>query len=176
MSTATAKSSSSLLDLIVIDIPCTASWDEMVGDNRARFCSQCQLQVYDISEMTRHEAETLIANHEGQRLCARFYRRPDGTVVTRDCFSVRRVARRAATRTVTIVASLVLGVAGWTAWAFASSKLRDEPPRPRDIEPFRTVLNWLDPPAPPVLPGVTLVPMGGACIPTQATPISTTAD
>jgi hypothetical protein len=170
----TAMSSGSLLDLIVIDIPCTASWDEMTGDNRSRFCSQCQLQVYDISEMTRREAETLIAKHEGQRLCARFYRRPDGTVMTRDCFSVRRAARRAATRTVTLVASLVLGIVGWTTWTFASSRFREEPLRPRDIEPFRTVLNWLDPPTPPALPGVTSVPMGGACIPTQATSTSTT--
>jgi hypothetical protein len=167
----TATSSSSLLDLIVIEIPCTASWDEMTGDNRSRFCSQCQLQVYDISEMTRPEAEALIAKHEGKQLCARFYRRPDGTVMTRDCFSVRRAARRAATRTVTLVAGLVLGVVGWTAWAFASARFREEPSRPRDIEPFKTVLNWLDPPTPPPLPGVTSVALGGACIPTQATPI-----
>jgi hypothetical protein len=173
MSTTAEKPSGSLLDLIVIDIPCTASWDEMKGDHRTRFCSQCQLQVYDISEMTRGEAETLIAKHEGQRLCARFYRRPDGRVVTRDCFSVRRVARRAATRTVTLVASLVLGIAGWTAWAFASTRFCDEPPRPRDIEPFRTVLNWLDP---PVLPGVTSVTMGGACAPPQRSPVSTSGN
>jgi hypothetical protein len=134
------------------------------------------LQVYDISEMTRGEAEALIAKHEGKRLCARFYRRPDGTVLTRDCFSVRRAARRAATRTVTLVAGMVLGVVGWAAWAVASSRFREEPPRPRDIEPFRTVLNWLDPPAPPALPGVTSVPLGGACIPTKATPISTTGN
>jgi hypothetical protein len=122
--------------------------------------------------MTRPDAEALIAKHEGKRLCARFYRRPDGTVMTQDCFSVRRAARRAAARTVMLVASLVLGIVGWTAWAFASSRFRDEPPRPRDIEPFRTVLNWLDPPTPPAVPGITRATMGGACAPPQPSPIS----
>jgi hypothetical protein len=176
MSTIADNPSGSLLDLIVIEIPCTKSWDEMAGDNRSRFCSDCQLQVYDISEMTRGEAESLIVKHEGKRLCARFYRRPDGTVLTRDCFSVRRAARRAAARTVAQVAGLVLGIVGWATWALASSRFREEPPRPRDLEPFRTVLNWLDPPAPPVLPGAMRVTMGGACAPPQRLPVSTTGN
>ena len=56
----------------------------MYGDDRRRFCSQCKLNVYNLSGMTRDEAEQLVMNSEG-RLCVRFFRRKDGTVLTQDC-------------------------------------------------------------------------------------------
>jgi hypothetical protein len=56
----------------------------MTGDDRARHCAQCNLDVYNFSEMTEREIKTLLANREG-RLCGRFYRRVDGTMLTRDC-------------------------------------------------------------------------------------------
>src|SRR5215467_14976203 len=74
----------SLLDNIRVASPCPASWEKMTGDDRVRFCQECKLNVYNLSEMTRLEAEKLIANREG-RLCVRFYRRADGTILTRDC-------------------------------------------------------------------------------------------
>ena len=58
-----AKSScTNVFDINVIDIatPCPATWDDMQGDERARFCSQCQLNVYNPEAMTRDEAEQLI--------------------------------------------------------------------------------------------------------------------
>lgn len=64
--------------------PCPADWDTMIGDERVRFCGQCELKVYNLSAMTRTQAEDLIAGTEG-RLCVRFYRRKDGSVLTRDC-------------------------------------------------------------------------------------------
>ncbi len=56
----------------------------MTGDDRVRHCQECKLNVYNLSEMTRKDAESLIARSEG-RLCVRFYRRADGTILTRDC-------------------------------------------------------------------------------------------
>jgi hypothetical protein len=64
--------------------PCKADWDEMIGTDRMRFCGQCSLNVYNLSAMTRDEAESLIAANEG-RLCVRFYRRRDGSIITQDC-------------------------------------------------------------------------------------------
>jgi hypothetical protein len=64
--------------------PCSAAWETMTGDARARHCESCRLNVYNISEMTKLEAENLIASREG-RLCIRLYRRTDGTVLTKDC-------------------------------------------------------------------------------------------
>lgn len=72
------------LDDIHIASPCPANWDEMYGDHRKRFCGDCKLNVYNISGMTRLEAESLITNADG-RLCVRIYRRADGTVLTADC-------------------------------------------------------------------------------------------
>jgi len=72
------------LENIRIAAPCPVSWDKMTGDERVRHCQECKLNVYNLSDMTRAEAERLIASREG-RLCVRFYRRADGTVLTRDC-------------------------------------------------------------------------------------------
>ena len=72
------------LDHIKIASPCRADWNEMIGDERKRFCSDCKLNVYNLSAMTRKEAENLLINSEG-RLCVRFYRRADGTILTENC-------------------------------------------------------------------------------------------
>jgi len=64
--------------------PCQADWDQMIGSDRVRFCGQCSLNVYNLSAMTRDQAEHLIAANEG-RLCVRFYRRNDGSILTQDC-------------------------------------------------------------------------------------------
>lgn len=69
---------------IKIASPCPADWNEMYGDNRKRFCGDCKLNVYNLSGMTRDEAEVLVTNAEG-RLCVRYYQRADGTVITADC-------------------------------------------------------------------------------------------
>ncbi len=85
--------------------PCTQEWNAMVGSDTVRFCGQCQLNVYNLSGMTKHQAEALIREREG-RLCVRFYRRADGTVLTRDC----PVGWRAIKQRVAKVAGAVFGL------------------------------------------------------------------
>jgi len=97
----------SQIDHLRIATPCPISWDQMIGDNRVRFCDHCQLNVYNIVEMSRSEAEKLIAATEG-RLCARLFRRADGTVLTKDCpVGLRALRRRVAKRTAAIFAAIV---------------------------------------------------------------------
>jgi len=72
------------LENVRVASPCSADWDGMYGHERKRFCKECKLSVYNLSGMTRNEAERLVTNSEG-RLCVRFYRRPDGTIITQDC-------------------------------------------------------------------------------------------
>ncbi len=72
------------LNRITIANPCPASWKRMKGDEQVRHCDQCDLNVYNLSEMSASEATDLIQRKEG-RLCVRFYRRMDGTVITSDC-------------------------------------------------------------------------------------------
>src|SRR5258706_4301072 len=73
-----------LLANLRIASPCNARWEDMDGDERSRFCRRCTKHVYNFSEMTTQEALDLICEREGQ-LCARFYQRADGTVLTADC-------------------------------------------------------------------------------------------
>lgn len=72
------------LDHVQVAAPCKADWEQMIGSERMRFCGACNLNVYNLSGMTRFEAESLIARNEG-RLCVRFYRRFDGSIITKDC-------------------------------------------------------------------------------------------
>src|SRR5262245_37704791 len=78
------------LDRIQIAKPCAANWEEMTGDERVRRCAMCKLDVYDLSQMTRAQAETLLAERAVRensvgRTCVRLWRRADGTVITADC-------------------------------------------------------------------------------------------
>ena len=84
------------LDGIRVAPPCPASWKGMTGDARVRHCAGCRKNVYNLSAMTRREAETLVREREG-RLCVRFFRRADGTILTADCpVGLRAVRRRLA--------------------------------------------------------------------------------
>lgn len=57
----------------------------MSGDERVRFCGECKLNVYNLSEMSKSEAEKLLRDHEGERLCIKLHLRADGTIITQDC-------------------------------------------------------------------------------------------
>jgi hypothetical protein len=67
-----------------IAAPCAANWDSMPGGDRVRHCPQCDLDVYNFSEMTEPEVAQLVKARTG-RLCARFYQRTDGTMLTSNC-------------------------------------------------------------------------------------------
>lgn len=101
------------LSNIKVASPCPANWDAMYGDERKRFCGDCKLNVYNLSGMTRDEAEQLVTNHEG-RLCVRFYRRADGSVITADCpigwANVKQRTRAAVTAAASLVIALFTGV------------------------------------------------------------------
>jgi hypothetical protein len=91
-----------LLNSLRVASPCDASWEEMEGDDLVRVCPLCQKNVYNLSGMNRREAAAFVREVEG-RLCVRFYRRADGTLLIDDCpvglGAVRRaVWRRAAGR------------------------------------------------------------------------------
>lgn len=97
------------LNHVRVAAPCPADWDEMIGSERMRFCGQCNLNVYNLSSMTRLEAESLIARNEG-RLCVRFYRRRDGSIITNDCPVGLRAIRRRISYVAKAIGSMVLGL------------------------------------------------------------------
>ena len=78
------------LDSFVHVNPCTENWDDMEGDAWVRHCELCDQKVYNLSALTEAEAERLLSRNEG-RICTKFYRRPDGTILTQQCpSSIRR--------------------------------------------------------------------------------------
>lgn len=80
----TTRRAAPFLDTLRVASPCDESWDDMIGDERTRFCSKCQKNVHNVSEMTRDEAETFLES-VGGAACVRMYQRADGTVLTADC-------------------------------------------------------------------------------------------
>jgi len=96
------------LNDVRVATPCPAEWEAMIGTDRVRFCGQCQLNVYNLSSMSRRDAESLISRTEG-RLCVRFYRRKDGSILTQDCPVGLRALKRRAQRIKRAVASTLLG-------------------------------------------------------------------
>jgi len=101
-----------ILETMQIASPCRADWNAMDGNDRLRFCAQCGLNVYNLAGMRRAEAEMLL-RARGARLCVRFFRRADGTVLTQDC-PVGLAAIRRRLRLWTLAAASLLGA--FLAW------------------------------------------------------------
>ena len=101
-----------LLNRMSVAAPCNASWSDMKGDEQVRFCEQCKLNVYNLSAMSAGDAEALVKEKEG-RLCARFFRRADGTILTSNCpvgvAALRRRVRKTVAAAVAVFA-LFIGV------------------------------------------------------------------
>jgi hypothetical protein len=162
-----------LLDRVRIASPCPAKWEDMTGDERVRHCAACNLNVYNLSAMSREDAAALLASHltptgakSGERLCGTWLRRADGTVIFGDCpvgfAKVRARTRRAAARLAAAVGLTAL-LSGMLARAERSGW------DPREYAAFETVARWIGVPGPilkqmrtagamvilPVLPSVT---------------------
>ncbi len=85
----------SLLNQIEVKNPCQADWNSMIGNDQVRFCDHCSLAVRDLSQLTRKRALHLVTSSKG-RLCVRYHRRPDGTLVTKSVpQKFYRIGRRA---------------------------------------------------------------------------------
>lgn len=97
------------LDNIKIASPCSQDWNSMLGTDRKRFCGDCKLNVYNLSGMSKKEAEQLLANSDG-RVCVRFYRRADGSILTQDCPVGWAAIKRRMSKTATAFASLIFGL------------------------------------------------------------------
>jgi len=108
------------LNNIKIAAPCPADWNAMVGSDRVRFCGQCSLNVYNLSSMSRREAEDLIEKTEG-RLCVRYYQRKDGTVLTDNCpvglRALKKRVNRIASAAISAVLSFAAGIGIYSAVA-----------------------------------------------------------
>jgi hypothetical protein len=131
----------------------------MSGNDSARFCAQCQKHVYNWSALTAERAADLIREKEG-KLCVRFYKRADGTILTADCpVGAAAVWRRVKRLAAAVVALLVSGVA-MSLLAGDSGRRQDKRSRPKAYETWddavSAVRDFVNP-QPPV--------MGKMCVP-----------
>lgn len=128
------------LDHVQVAAPCKADWNQMIGSEQVRFCGLCKLNVFNLSGMSRLEAEALIARTEG-RICVRFYRRFDGSIITQDCpVGLRAIQRRVSYLTKAILAagltflasiglqSLIRGLSDLGPRSTTGIMVRPEPP------------------------------------------------
>ncbi|HJQ22793.1 MAG TPA: carboxypeptidase-like regulatory domain-containing protein [Blastocatellia bacterium] len=100
-----------ILDRISIPSPCPATWDSMTGSRRQRFCRQCNKTVYNLSAMTRDEAEALVARFAG-RLCARIERDAGGVTITEEVSAAPQLISRRASPVAAALVSAMIGLGG----------------------------------------------------------------
>ncbi len=152
------------LEEISIATPCSASWNDMTGDDRVRFCAQCRLNVYNLSDMSREEAEAFLSDREG-KTCVRMFRRSDGTVLTRDCPVGLRALRRHLIWAFAAVAAIFLAVIGMGVTLVLAGGARSHQPGEERVGLVQRILDIFFPrPAPPQ------VVMGLMCPPIPAPP------
>jgi hypothetical protein len=102
----------------------------MSGDDKARFCKSCQKNVFNISLMSRQEAEALIQSREGNgdNLCVRYALREDGTVITNDCPVGLEKAKLTALRPWRFFMAGIAGIVAALCGAFGISTSLAQPP------------------------------------------------
>jgi hypothetical protein len=151
--------SESPLDNLHIASPCHASWEAMSGNDKARFCKSCQKNVFNISMMTRQQAESLIHSREGN-LCVRYAQREDGTVITNDCPVGIEKAKSAVYKPWRFFVASVAGIIAAICGALGISPSFAQPPidPPSRIDKTLKVVGRIAPipktnQAPPVLMG-----------------------
>ena len=130
-----------LLSNVSIASPCEVSWESMKGDNRVRFCGECHLNVYNLSNMKAVDAAALVQQTEG-RLCIKFYQRDDGTMLTTDCpKGLRPRIRWAAGRIAAAVAAafgIIIGTSGCMGMRICPPvKTGDSGPKPGQMRPLQ---------------------------------------
>jgi hypothetical protein len=122
---ARARARLPVLDQIRVASPCSANWNQMTGDDRTRHCGACDKDVYNLSGMTREEAEALILERNGE-LCVRYYQRADGTILLADCtvgMQRKRHQRRTAARAAAVVAGGLAAASAMALHARATERL-----------------------------------------------------
>ena len=170
------------LESVKVATPCRADWDKMQGDDHARFCGSCAKNVYNLSEMTREDAERLIQEKEGH-LCARFYQRADGTMITADCpVGITQRRRPFWALTAGFAALMASGVAVFGGSADASTPMphvspsttwRDSVEQWRDVPVLGFVVSLVSPtptPPPMVMGKIACPPRIPVPAPTPAEP------
>ena len=113
---------------------CHISWSDLEGaSNTRRHCTACSRDVFNISAMTRQQAQQVIDEHQERGLCVRFVKR-DGQIVHKgDPLEQLRSQRTGVRR---LLAVALIGQAGFLA-------LSDDPTE-NYFDPFAAAASTID--------------------------------
>ena len=132
-------------DELPIPEPCQASWDEMDGSERKRFCGDCRKHVHDLSALTEDEAAVVVSEPD---VCVRYTVGSDEQIrfQSRRRFIVGLAVASAAMVSMPAAASILdegdePGVMSWawdkvsTWWLGGASSEGETPPAESPIDP-----------------------------------------
>lgn len=144
----------SILDRVCIAMPCSVNWDEMKGDNKVRLCGGCNKNVYNLSAMSKIEAEEILS---GPTLpCIQIMRKDEGSIVTQEKSNIIRLFFSYGKTSVSAVLSLIATLA--PQWASASDE-KNKPTmlrgKPAVVTPLNRGPKEIKQPT-PALPGVPI--------------------
>ena len=152
------------LDVIGVATPCHENWDAMHGDERQKFCDQCDKHVHNLSAMTRADAEAFInANPTG--VCIRMHKGADGRVITADepCQPTAMPHRRMAAQTLLPYLAILAGGAAGLASCSDASAPDDAATAPASTD--TQTAQQQEPETHPAAEPEPYILMGGACPP-----------
>ena len=126
-------SKNNLLEQIEVKNPCSQDWDEMTGNEEVRFCSHCNLNVNNLSAMTRRKASKIVRRSRG-RICVRYVQNPvNKTPVFAD--RLYQITRRA---------GIAAGVLGASLSLSSLTYAQGEPVSIRRVTEPRTEISQTD--------------------------------
>jgi|GEM_PF-5179945 hypothetical protein len=145
----------SFLANLSISAPCSEDWNLMTGDDKKRLCSSCKIHVYNITALESSEAEAFLASEFGKEICVKYFKRSDGTIITKNCPIGLRSLRRQGERLRKFLSSICgLLLSGISSVAYAETSLQNEvqekgsplpefasPPMP-EATSFTGLLDW----------------------------------
>ncbi|MCW5821849.1 MAG: dienelactone hydrolase family protein [Cyanobacteria bacterium TGS_CYA1] len=88
------------LDNLILSYHCPVDWNSMDGNERERFCKQCSKTVFNISDLSRKQANEYLQQRSNEPHCVKFYLRSDGTITTDDCPRIIRPLRNASLKVI----------------------------------------------------------------------------
>jgi len=97
-----------LLEAFAVPQPCAVAWESMRGTAAVRECARCERQIHNLSALTRAEAEHLLSG--GGRICVRFVRTANGSIVTAEAPLLSAPYRRPWTGVSIAALAAVLGL------------------------------------------------------------------
>ncbi len=106
------------IDNLILSFSCPIDWNSMDGDDRERFCMQCSKTVFNISDLSKKEANEYLQKRSKTSHCVKFYLRSDGTITTDECPRILRPVRN----TVFLLARVVAGIISILFYSELNSK------------------------------------------------------